>query len=293
MDDLLITSSANPRLKALVRLRRRRARDEAGVTLVEGFEELELAVAAGVVPRTVFHCRDLMLDPQRQERLVNDLRARGVETIALSRAAFEKVAYREGPDGFLAVLPALGSPLDALDVPADAFVLVAEGIEKPGNLGSMLRSAESAGVHAVIAVDPVTDWGNPNVIRGSKGAVYAVPVATTTWAELGPWLAARGIRLVATTPDASALHTATDLTGGVAIAVGTEKYGLTDQALAGRRRTGTYSDGRRDQLAQCRGRSSDRALRSGPPAEPVTCRFAKRLTHEEPPSVVRSTLSRV
>jgi len=87
-------------------------------------------------------------------------------------------------------------------------------------------------VHAVIAVDPVTDWGNPNVIRGSKGAVYAVPVATTTWAELGPWLAARGIRLVATTPDASALHTATDLTGGVAIAVGTEKYGLTDQALA-------------------------------------------------------------
>ena len=84
-----------------------------------------------------------MLDPQRQERLVNDLRARGVETIALSRAAFEKVAYREGPDGFLAVLPALGSPLDALDVPADAFVLVAEGIEKPGNLGSMLRSAES------------------------------------------------------------------------------------------------------------------------------------------------------
>lgn len=232
MDDLLITSSANPRLKALVRLRRRRARDEAGVSLVEGFEELELAVAAGVVPRTVFHCRDLMLDPQRQERLVNDLRARGVETIALSRAAFEKVAYREGPDGFLAVLPALGSTLDALDVPADAFVLVAEGIEKPGNLGSMLRSAESAGVHAVIAVDPVTDWGNPNVIRGSKGAVYAVPVATTTWAELGPWLAARGIRLVATTPDASALHTATDLTGGVVIAVGTEKYGLTDQALA-------------------------------------------------------------
>ena len=91
-DDLLITSSANPRLKALVRLRRRRARDEAGVSLVEGFEELELAVAAGVVPRTVFHCRELMLDPQRQERLVTDLRARGVETIALSRAAFGQVA---------------------------------------------------------------------------------------------------------------------------------------------------------------------------------------------------------
>ena len=230
-DDPVITSVTNPRLKALVRLRRRRARDEAGVTLVEGFEELSLAVAAGVRPRTVFHCRELMLDPTTQSELVDDLRAHGVETIALSRAAFEKVAYREGPDGFLAVLPMIGVGLEDLDVGPDAFVLVAEGIEKPGNLGSMLRSAEAAGVDAVIAVDPVTDWGNPNVIRGSKGAVFAVPVASTTLDGLLGWVAARGIRLIATTPDTDALHTATDLTGPVAIAVGTEKYGLTDAAL--------------------------------------------------------------
>jgi TrmH family RNA methyltransferase len=194
MTDLHITSATNPRLKALVRLRRRRARDEAGVTLAEGFEELELAVAAGVRPRTLFHCRELMLDPERQERLVDELRARGVETISLSRAAFEKVAYREGPDGFLAVLPALGVTLEELDLPDRPFLLVAEGIEKPGNLGAMLRSAEAAGADAVIAVDPVTDWGNPNVVRGSKGAVYAVPVASTTLGALLPWLAARGIR---------------------------------------------------------------------------------------------------
>lgn len=230
-DDPVITSVTNPRLKALVRLRRRRARDEAGVTLVEGFEELSLAVAAGVRPRTVFHCRELMLDPTTQSELVDDLRSHGVETIALSRAAFEKVAYREGPDGFLAVLPMIGVGLEDLDVGPDAFVLVAEGIEKPGNLGSMLRSAEAAGVDAVIAVDPVTDWGNPNVIRGSKGAVFAVPVASTTLDGLLDWVAARGIRLIATTPDTDALHTATDLTGPVAIAVGTEKYGLTDAAL--------------------------------------------------------------
>ncbi|MCA0337318.1 MAG: RNA methyltransferase [Actinobacteria bacterium] len=233
MTDLHITSATNPRLKALVRLRRRRARDEAGVTLAEGFEELELAVAAGVRPRTLFHCRELMLDPERQERLVDELRARGVETISLSRAAFEKVAYREGPDGFLAVLPALGVTLEELDLPDRPFLLVAEGIEKPGNLGAMLRSAEAAGADAVIAVDPVTDWGNPNVVRGSKGAVYAVPVASTTLGALLPWLAARGIRLIATTPDTEVLHTQADLTGGVAIAVGTEKYGLTDAFLAG------------------------------------------------------------
>lgn len=231
MADLLITSTANPRLKALTRLRRRRVRDEAGVTLTEGYEELRLALAAGVRPRTVFHCRDLMLDPDRQLRLIDAVRADGVETIELSRTAFEKVAYREGPDGFLAVLPAIGTPLGELDVPTDAFVLIAEGIEKPGNLGAMLRSAEAAGVHAVIAVDPGTDWGNPNVIRGSKGAVHALPVATATLAETLAWLAARGIRLVATTPDTEALHSDTDLTGAVAIAVGTEKYGLSDAAL--------------------------------------------------------------
>ncbi|HQV91571.1 MAG TPA: RNA methyltransferase, partial [Phycicoccus sp.] len=140
MDDLHITSPANPRLKALVRLRRRRVRGEEGVTLAEGYEELQLAVAAGVRPRTVFHCRELMLDPAGQGALVDELRADGVETIALSRSAFEKVAYREGPDGFLAVLPRLGVGLTELDLPKDAFVLVAEGIEKPGNLGSMLRS---------------------------------------------------------------------------------------------------------------------------------------------------------
>ena len=233
MDDLLITSPTNPRLKALVRLRRRRARDEEGVTLAEGYEELQLALAAGVRPRTLFHCRDLMLEPESQLALVEEVRASGVETVALSRGAFEKVAYREGPDGFLAVLPRLGLSLAELELSENPVLLIAEGLEKPGNLGSMLRSAEAAGVDAVIAVDPVTDWGNPNVIRSSKGAVYAVPVATAaTLGELVGWVRAHGIRLIATTPDTETLHTATDLRGPVAIAVGTEKYGLTDAFLA-------------------------------------------------------------
>lgn len=229
--DPFLSSPANPRLKALVRLRRRRIRDEEGVTLVEGYEELALAVECGARPRTLFHCAELMLRPVEQAALVDRLRDQGVETIALSRTAFEKVAYREGPDGFIAVLPAVGGRLEDLDLPVEPLLLVCEGIEKPGNLGAMLRTAEAAGVDAVIAVDPVTDWGNPNVVRASKGTVYAVPVATTTLGELLPWLAAGGIRLVATTPDTSVTHTDADLTGAVAIAVGTEKYGLTGAAL--------------------------------------------------------------
>ena len=149
----------------------------------------------------------------------------------MSRAAFEKVAYREGPDGFLALVPSVRAGLADLDLPDAPLVLVCEGLEKPGNLGAMLRTADAAGVDAVIAVDPVTDWGNPNVVRGSKGTVFSVAVASATLDETLEWLGENGIRLIATTPDTETLHTGADLTGGVAIAVGTEKFGLTDEAL--------------------------------------------------------------
>ena len=118
------------------------------------------------------------------------------------------------------------------DLPEGALVLLCEGVEKPGNLGAMLRTADAAGVALVIAADPVTDWGNPNVIRSSKGTVFSVPVASASTEEAWSWLAGRGVAVVATTPDTDIDHTDADLTGAVAVAVGSEKYGLTDAALA-------------------------------------------------------------
>lgn len=231
MAELLVTSASNPRLKAVIALRRRRVREEEGRTVVDGYDELALALDAGVVPETVLHCPELMQAPEGQSALVERARALGASTIRLSRTAFEKVAYREGPDGFLAVVPVAGVALADLDLPPDPLVLVCEGIEKPGNLGAMLRTAEAAGVAAVVAADAVTDWGNPNVVRASKGTVFSVPVATATTREVLEWLRDTGIRLVATTPDTVTVHTAADYRGGVAIAVGTEKDGLTDAAL--------------------------------------------------------------
>lgn len=231
MTDLQITSPTNARLRGLVALRRRRARELSGTTLVEGFEELSLALAAGVQPRAVYHCPDLMSQEATRLRLVRECRTSGIETVRVSRAAFERTAYREGPDGFLAEVPQPGRPVTALDVAPGSLVLLAEGIEKPGNLGAMLRTADAAGAAAVVAVDPVTDWGNPNVVRASKGTVFSVPVASGTLAEVLPWLVAQGLRLVATTPDTDVLHTSADLTGGVALAVGTEKHGLTQAVL--------------------------------------------------------------
>lgn len=225
-----ITSPANPRIKYLVTLRRRRVRDDARVTLVEGFEEVSLALLAGVNPLTLYYCPDLA--GRDQLPLTARAASRGAEIVTVGPEAFAKVAYRESPDGWLAVVPAIKSDLAALDLPPEPLVLICQGVEKPGNLGAMLRTADAAGLAAVIATDPVTDWGNPNVIRASKGTVFSVPVAASTSAHVLAWLADRGLRLVATTPDTSTLLAQADLTGPVAIAVGSEKSGLPADWLA-------------------------------------------------------------
>jgi RNA methyltransferase, TrmH family len=237
--ELLISSTANPRLKAILALRRRRTREETGQTLVEGYEEIGLALSAGVRPRTVYVCEQLFSPAGRagsqdighQSDLLARLRDDRVEVVHLSRQVFEKVSYREGPDGLLAVVGEVGRPLADLHVDGpDHLTLLSQGVEKPGNLGAMLRTADAAGVDAVVAADPATDWGNPNVVRASKGTVFALPVATATTAEALAWIEAAGIRLVVTTPETDLLHTDVDYRGRVAIAVGSEKHGA-DQTL--------------------------------------------------------------
>ncbi|MEO6998872.1 MAG: TrmH family RNA methyltransferase [Terracoccus sp.] len=240
MVDLVITSAANPRLKALLALRRRRAREQSGQTLVEGYEEIALALAAGVTPSAVFVCEELFSPAGRagsqhighQAELLERLRDHQVELVNLSRTAYEKVAYREGPDGLLAVVRRLGGTLEDLSVDGPRYLsLVSQGVEKPGNLGAMLRTADAAGVDAVVAADPVTDWGNPNVVRASKGTVFALPVASASTAEVLEWIRRGGIQLVVTTPETDVLHTEVDYTGRVAVAVGSEKHGADDTLL--------------------------------------------------------------
>jgi RNA methyltransferase, TrmH family len=224
-----ITSPANPRVKQLVALRRRRVRDDAGVTLVEGFEELDLALRAGVRPNALYYCPELA-DPGQLE-ITTRAAAAGASLVSVSSEVFRKAAYRESPDGWLAVVPAVPAELADLKLGASPLVLICQGVEKPGNLGAILRTADAAGVAAVIATDPVTDWGNPNVIRASKGTVFSVPVAASTSAQVLAWLTDQRLRLVATTPDTDQLLGQADLTGPAAIAVGSEKYGLPAEWL--------------------------------------------------------------
>lgn len=225
-DQIALTSVANPRVKDLVRLRTRRARDEVGVTLVEGHDELRLALRAGVVPRTLYWAPGLVTSERRG--VVHELADAGVPVVGVSDAVFAKIAYRESPDGLLAVATAPGRSLAELVLRPDALVLVGEGIEKPGNLGAMLRTAEAFGVDAVVAASPVTDFGNPNVVRASKGTVFAVPVAAAPSADVLDWLRGHGLAVVVTTPQGETAIGGADLTGPTAVVVGAESTGVTD-----------------------------------------------------------------
>lgn len=237
-----ITSLQNPRVKQLVKLRDRRPRDEAGLFLIEGYREVKRALEAGVKPGELYSGPDWFLG-ENEAALIDAAQRAGALLFELSKEAFAKVSYRDRPDGILAVAPQWKRALADLDgtlgrgLPptagrgaglAEPLLLVVEAIEKPGNLGTILRSADAAGVNAVIVCDPVTDIFNPNVVRSSTGVLFSMPVVVTSNAEVRTWLRAGGIRVVATTPAAKTLYTDADLRGPLAIVMGSEQYGLRE-----------------------------------------------------------------
>jgi TrmH family RNA methyltransferase len=234
-----ITSLQNPRLKQLVRLRDRRPRDEAGVFLVEGYREVRRALEKSIRLDELYYAPDWFLGENEPELLAR-AEAAGAQLFELSKDTFAKVAYRERPDGLLAVAPQWKRTLAEIekgsgresrsdrDSRPDPFLLVVEAIEKPGNLGTILRSADAAGCDAVIVCDPVTDLFNPNVVRASTGVLFSVPCVVEESARVLPWLRRRGIRIAATTPAAEKLYTDADLRGPLAIVMGSEQYGLSE-----------------------------------------------------------------
>ncbi len=215
-----IISLQNPKIKYIVKLREdKRQRQRDGLFLVEGFDELTLALASGFQPQS------LLTAPELASRTIDFPAA---ETTTVSRAVFEKISYRENPDGWLGIFPFPKTSLEELKLSASPLVLVAESVEKPGNLGAILRTADAARVDVVLVCDPRVDLWNPNVIRASRGAVFAVPTVEVESPNALAWLRSRKMRVLAATPSANELYTDVDLTGPLAIAVGTEDEGLSD-----------------------------------------------------------------
>jgi RNA methyltransferase, TrmH family len=223
----IITSLQNPRLKRLVRLRDRRPRDEERAFLVEGYREVRRALERRVALDEVYFSREWFLG-ENEPALLAQAEASGARLYELTKDAFAKVAYRERPDGILAVATQWQRKLSDLKLSAPPFILVVEAIEKPGNLGTILRSADAAGCDAVIVCDPVTDLFNPNVVRASTGVLFSVPCVVEESAAVAAWLKTLGIRTVATTPGAKALYTDSDLRGPLAVIMGSEQYGLSE-----------------------------------------------------------------
>ena len=217
-----ITSLQNLRVKHIVRLRdEKRQRRADGLMLVEGYDEILLALSAGHKPRTVLSAPELV---SRQI----DVGQTDTERITVNRAVFEKISYRENPDGWLAVFPIPQDSLEELKLRDSPLVIVAESVEKPGNLGAMLRTADAAHVDALLVCDPRVDTWNPNVVRASRGAVFSVPVIECDNASALEWLRRAGIRILAATPSADVVYSDIDLRQPTAVAVGTEDEGLTN-----------------------------------------------------------------
>jgi TrmH family RNA methyltransferase len=222
-----LASPSNPRIKAAVRLRDRREREASGLTLVDGARELRRALESGVDVEEAFVCEPLLAGEDARAAL-DALRSRGVTVTTTTEAAFAKLAFGDRAEGLVAVVRAPWWALDDLRPPADPLILVIEGVEKPGNLGAILRTADGAGVDTVIAASPRTDLANPNAIRASAGTIFAVPLAAAPTHEVVPWLRERSVRIVAARVDGARAYTDVNLTGPVAIVVGSEAKGLTD-----------------------------------------------------------------
>ncbi len=219
-----ISSLQNPKIKNVVKLRQRKHRDRQRLMLIDGARELRLALANN------FPLDTLYLWDERAARhtdLLARAEARSVRVQPVTESVFRKIGYGDNPDGVLAVAPQPDFPLNALPCPPDALFLVAEGVEKPGNLGAMLRSADAAGVTALILCDTATDICNPNTIRASRGAFFTVPIAAASSTAALRWLRANGVQIVAASPAGKIFHFEVDLRPATAIAVGAEHSGLT------------------------------------------------------------------
>ena len=223
-----ITSLQNPKVKQVARWRDRPDRDSSQVVLAEGYRALVRALAGGYRIREVFACPEYFpAEKHHEEELLQELAERGARLIRVAPAAFEQMCYRDRPEGLLGIGPQLHRGLDDLKLSEHPFFLVAEQIEKPGNLGTIMRSSDAVKVDGVSLCDSKTDLYNPNVVRASTGNLFTLNIAEASSQETLRWLRRKGIHILAATPHTDHLYTDVDMTVPLAIVVGAEQFGLS------------------------------------------------------------------
>lgn len=221
----MIDSPQNPRIQAALALRDRRERLDSGQTIVDGARECLRAIEAGVPVVTAFICRTLIRAADAEEAVAR-LTADGADIVEVSERAHDRLAFGNRGDGLVLVVRTPSTGLDALRLGPAPLLLVTEDVEKPGNLGAILRTADGSGCDAVIAIGG-TDLYNPNVVRASVGTVFTVPVAAASAVEVRSWLWDHGIRPLAARVDSARRYSEVDLTGPLAFVLGSESDGLS------------------------------------------------------------------
>ncbi|WP_276366125.1 RNA methyltransferase [Chryseolinea sp. H1M3-3] len=219
----LITSVQNPKIKNILALEKARERNKQNLCVIEGIKELSLAVAGAYKISSVFYCPEIIESDEVQTIVKDDQLL-----IPVQQNVFSKLAYRESTGGIIALAEQKKHALETLELTPKPLLLVLEGVEKPGNLGAVLRTADAAGIDGVIICDPRVDFYNPNVIRSSVGCVFTNQIASATSAETIAWLKRKNIAIFCTYLKASKPYDDVDYTPATAIVMGTESVGLSD-----------------------------------------------------------------
>lgn len=221
----IISSLQNPQIKNIAKLSKAKERKQQNLFVLEGARELALALSVGYAVQSIFLCKDLFSKTDYPQVLADISDSQIYE---VTKPVFEKIAYREGSDGLLALM--IPKNHNLLDIPLtdNPFVIVLEAVEKPGNLGAILRTADAAKASGVIICDPLTDVYNPNAIRSSIGCVFTVPLAICSSKEAHLWLKQNSIVTYAAELQASVEYHTVDYKKASAIIMGTEADGLTD-----------------------------------------------------------------
>ena len=218
-----ITSTQNTKVKQLVSLQKPRERRKTGTFLIEGIREISLAQQGGIEISEIYLCEPFFRPDDAYPIQLSEL-----SVFHITKDIFSKVAYRDGSGGILAVAKTPQKTLEHLPKNSNPLLLVLEQVEKPGNIGAVLRTADAAGVDGLIICDPATDLFNPNIIRASLGCLFTVPTAICTNQELVDYFSHNNIRSYATLPAATQIYSEESYQGAVAILLGAESTGLSD-----------------------------------------------------------------
>ncbi len=222
-----ITSKQNDRIKKVIKLHDKKDREKLQLFIVEGLREIQNALNAGIIFEEIFFCRELNNSPEL-EACIQKFSSEKCIIKETSRDVFEKMSVREGPDGILGIAQIQRKSLSDIHLPSNPLILVAEGIEKPGNLGALIRTAEAAGVHLLLVADNSVDIFSPHVIRTSQGLVFKLPIVVSSNQNILDFLSQKNIPILLTTPHTRTSYWEQDMTQPTAILVGSEKDGVSE-----------------------------------------------------------------